>query len=100
MKTANVIQGWKNHLFPAEKLKEAINELSNRRMEICNECPFISTKHKTMRPDVHCTKCGCTLAAKTKVFAEQCPINNWMPEELKQYTDNVTENQTPQDSSS
>jgi hypothetical protein len=38
---------------------------------------LISTKHKTIRPDVHCTDCGCTLAAKTKCLSCQCPLEKW-----------------------
>lgn len=79
MKLSNIYEGWKNNLFPPEHLKEAIEEMHKERMEICNACPYISTKHKTMRPDVHCTQCGCTLAAKTKVFSEQCPLGKWLP---------------------
>ncbi len=79
MKLGNIYEGWRNNLFPPEALKEAITEMSDERMKVCEECPFISTKHKTMRPDVHCTQCGCTLAAKTKVFAEQCPLSKWGP---------------------
>ncbi len=30
-----------------------------------------------MRPDAHCTKCGCTLSAKTKCLSCACPLNKW-----------------------
>jgi hypothetical protein len=34
--------------------------------------------HKTpLRPDAHCTHCGCTLSAKTKCLSCSCPINMW-----------------------
>ena len=32
-----------------------------------------------MRPDVHCTNCGCTLSAKTACLSCNCPINLWGP---------------------
>jgi hypothetical protein len=40
------------------------------RMDICNVCPF-----KTA--DGRCAKCGCVLAAKTRVKKSSCPINRW-----------------------
>jgi len=30
-----------------------------------------------MRPDNHCTDCGCTLAAKTKCLSCECPKGKW-----------------------
>lgn len=98
MKLADIYEGWKNNLFPPEKLKEAITEMSEQRMEICNACPHISTKHNTpLRPDVHCIKCGCTLAAKTKVFSTHCPINKWkavLTAAQQQEINGTTESQT------
>lgn len=40
------------------------------RMSICNTCPFKSD-------DGRCGKCGCVLAAKTRVKKSSCPINRW-----------------------
>lgn len=40
------------------------------RMEICNSCPFKSD-------DGRCGKCGCVLAAKTRVKKSSCPIGRW-----------------------
>ena len=73
-----IYHGWKNNLFPAEEEKEIINEASSERRKICEECEFISTKHFTIRPDVHCTQCGCTLAAKTKSLESECPLKKWV----------------------
>lgn len=61
-------------------------------MEICNDCPFHSKHHNTpLRPDAHCTHCGCTLSAKTKCLSCACPIGKWeallteqQEEEIKQ----------------
>ncbi len=72
-----IIEGWRNKLIPPAELKEAINAAVEQRMAICNECPHISTKHFSIRPDVHCTKCGCTLSAKTACLSCQCPVNKW-----------------------
>jgi len=74
---SQIYEGWKNNLFPAADMKEHIKEFGNERMAICEECEFISTKHETIRPDVHCTNCGCTLSAKTKCLSCACPLNKW-----------------------
>lgn len=72
------LEGWKNNLLPAEDEKKLIEMLYEERMKVCNECAFISTKHKTLRPDVHCTKCSCTLAAKCRAFEAECPLKYWV----------------------
>ena len=72
-----IIEGWGNHLMPRKELELVIEQTSQERMEICNNCEHISTKHKTLRPDVHCTNCGCTLSAKTKCLSCNCPLNKW-----------------------
>jgi len=82
MKINQVIEGWKNHLLPEEKQKAFIEYVSNQRMTICNACEYVSTKHKTIRPDVHCIECGCTLSAKTKCLTCECPFKKWLPESL------------------
>lgn len=47
-------------------------------MEICEECPHHSKNHSSLRPDDHCTNCGCTLSAKTKCLSCECPIKKWL----------------------
>lgn len=69
-----IAEGWGNHFFSNDATVKVISE---ERMKICNDCEFISTKHKTIRPDVHCTKCSCTLAAKTKSLTSACPLGKW-----------------------
>ena len=77
MKLSQVVEGWKNHIFtPADK-KDFIKEVSKERKRICSECEWHSKNHKTMRPDAHCTNCGCTLAAKTKCLSCACPLGKW-----------------------
>lgn len=66
-----IAEGWAN------KVLKRAQELSEERMKICNECEHISTKHNTVRFDVHCTKCGCTLDAKTRSETSECPIGLW-----------------------
>jgi len=67
-------EGWSNHLFPPEHLKKIINIVSRRRRMICNECEFNSRNHSSIRFDIHCTECGCTLSAKTKCLSCFCPL--------------------------
>ena len=74
---SQIYEGWKNNLFPTKALRTYIKDVSNERMSICEDCALISTKHKTVRPDVHCTDCGCTLAAKTKCLSCECPLKKW-----------------------
>jgi len=74
-----VLEGWRNNLIPPSNIKELIKQVGEERMAICEKCPHHSKNHKTVRPDAHCTNCGCTLAAKTKCLSCQCPIKKWMP---------------------
>lgn len=78
MKIAQIYEGWKNNLFPAASAKPLIEALAKERLAICEACPYISSKHKTIRPDVHCTKCGCTLAAKVRCLSCDCPDSKWL----------------------
>ena len=66
-----IAEGWGNYILNKEE------SLSKLRMEICHTCEHISTKHKTNRPDIHCTECGCTLQAKTRSPESECPIGLW-----------------------
>lgn len=82
-KLGEIAEGWINNLTPANLLDERIKTIANTRMEICNNCEYISTRHKTLRPDVHCTDCGCPLAAKTKSLQSECPKGFWGSEKLE-----------------
>jgi len=80
MRISQIIEGWKNNLFPAEEEKEVINMVSEQRTNICLSCKEHSSNkknYKTIRLDAHCTNCGCTLAAKTKCLSCNCPLNKW-----------------------
>ena len=69
-----IYEGWRNHLIPPDKLKELIKRISDERLAICKNCPHNSKYHKTLRPDKHCTICGCTLVAKAKCLSCDCPL--------------------------
>lgn len=77
-----VFEGWRNNILPPEEMKEAIASVSVERMEVCKGCSFYSENKKKegwaiLRLDIHCTKCGCTLSAKTKCMSCSCPIGFW-----------------------
>jgi len=70
-----VYEGWKNKLVPSEEMKVLIHDVSTERLALCAKCPFHSKYHRTpLRPDDHCTECGCNLAAKTACLSCGCPL--------------------------
>jgi hypothetical protein len=94
---SQIYEGWRNKLVPPKEMKKLIHEVSHERVTICNDCPFHSKNHKTpLRPDAHCTDCGCNLEAKTACLSCACPQRKWIevmgnPEEedqLKKDVDN------------
>lgn len=63
--------------------KRWIEEVSANRMYICNKCELFSenakkdNNYETLRPDPHCTNCGCNLDLKTRCMSCSCPIKKW-----------------------
>lgn len=57
-------------LFDPET-KIVSEEVSNSRFSICKECPFF------IRLTGQCKKCGCFMAAKTKLEEAECPEHKW-----------------------
>lgn len=53
------------------KTEFANNELATIRYELCKACPELIKLTK------QCKKCGCFMAAKTKLAAAVCPIGKW-----------------------
>lgn len=79
MNLEQIYEGWKNHLLPEERLRAYIEYVSEGRMDICNACDKHSKNHHTpLRPDNHCTDCGCVLSAKTKCLSCECPLKKWL----------------------
>jgi hypothetical protein len=75
---SQVYEGWRNKLVPPAKMKKLIHNVSEERLAICSVCPFHSKNHKTpLRPDNHCTDCGCNLEAKTSCLSCSCPQDEW-----------------------
>jgi hypothetical protein len=46
-------------------------EISSARMSLCNSCPELVKLTK------QCKKCGCFMAAKTKLEKAVCPLGKW-----------------------
>lgn len=65
----------KNGVTPLDLLnpmtKQASEELSHSRFEICKACPELVKLTK------QCKKCGCFMAVKTKLEGAICPLGKW-----------------------
>lgn len=72
-----IVEGWKNVVFK----KDDVEAVARLRMEICDACSYSSKNkpksEKTIRPDIHCTNCGCPLISKTRCMSCECPIGRW-----------------------
>jgi hypothetical protein len=75
-----IVEGWKNVLIKDED----IEKMAEEREKICNICIYQSenakalSNYKTIRPDVHCTKCGCPLEGKVRSPKTECPEKKWL----------------------
>jgi hypothetical protein len=49
----------------------ATEQIASERYSICKECPELIKLTK------QCKKCGCFMAAKTKLQKANCPIGKW-----------------------
>lgn len=79
MNFKQIYEGWRNKLVPPSELRETIQQVSAERLAICNTCVFHSKNHDTpLRPDAHCTDCGCNLEAKTACLSCDCPKRKWV----------------------
>jgi hypothetical protein len=65
----------KNGVTPLDLLKINSQKISKEEAEarytLCVTCPFFQKITKT------CLKCGCFMAAKTKLDSAKCPIGKW-----------------------
>jgi hypothetical protein len=46
-------------------------EVANRRLKICNSCPYL------LRRTRNCRKCACFVDAKTKYADQRCKLGKW-----------------------
>lgn len=61
-------------MFGVDYVRELVRkrkEVSEKRLEICNECPFY---HKEVDS---CLKCSCYMKLKTIIPNAECPIGKW-----------------------
>ena len=80
MNFSQIYEGWKNKLIPEKEMVNIIQSTSEQRMAVCNACEFHSDNrigYKSLRPDAHCTDCGCTLSAKVACLSCGCPLDKW-----------------------
>lgn len=79
MKFSEIYEGYKNLLIPSSEMKGTIKQVSEERLNICNNCPHHSKHHSTpLRFDAHCVQCGCNLDAKSSCLSCSCPENKWV----------------------
>lgn len=52
-------------------LAQKRKEVSEKRLEVCNECPFY---HKEID---RCMKCSCFMKYKTLIPGADCPMGKW-----------------------
>jgi hypothetical protein len=57
--------------FLDPNVERATEEESEKRFNICLECPEIINTTK------QCKQCGCFMRAKTKLKNATCPLNKW-----------------------
>ena len=77
-----IIEGFRNLIDPPVDQQEEIEAVAKARISICRSCPYNSRIAETglavrLRPDEHCTDCGCNLAAKTRCITCSCPQKKW-----------------------
>jgi len=74
-----ILEGWRNDLFPPEEIKEKIRLTQEQRLEICKSCPLNSTPNK-IRTISYCKDCGCPLKKKSACLHCECPQKKWLAE--------------------
>lgn len=80
-----LFEGIKNSIFPTKEIKEQIEQTAKDRISICEGCEFYSPnaekngyKSPVIRPDIHCTNCGCNLHWKIRCLSCACPLSKWI----------------------
>jgi len=100
-----ILNGYRNHLFPPSDLKEKIQEVVNHRKSICNNCKLNTNnicnpsiydeaiqdfdyQGELRKKGIKYSGCGCPLTIKQKSFHSKCPLGKWLdeltPEENKE----------------
>ena len=76
MEWSKIYEGWRNKLIPPQHLKQKIEETAILRTDVCRSCDYnsLNTEHSPLRPDEHCTECGCTISAKVRCLSCRCDL--------------------------
>lgn len=81
--------------------KKWIKDLAAYRMDVyCAPCEFNSRNAKqisgysSIRPDDHCTRCGCNLEWKTHQLSSSCPAGKWKAEVTAEEAARITQQLT------
>ncbi len=75
-----IMEGAWNSIF----VKQTVEEIAKQRTAICRGCSLNSdyqkrfNNYKSLRPDFHCTDCGCDLHLKTRALSQHCPKGKWL----------------------
>jgi ribosomal protein L37E len=81
MSLSNIIDGWKNYIFPDEETEA----LAYNRAKICATCPhnkqgdvlvYLNDKLQEVQGS-YCDLCGCPLSAKLRSPNETCDEAKW-----------------------
>lgn len=71
-------QQWKQNLgetrpwdLVSPSAEWATDDIAEQRYSICQQCPELLKLTK------QCKKCGCFMAAKTKLLKAECPLGKW-----------------------
>jgi hypothetical protein len=54
-----------------KNIQKVETEIAAKRLEICRACPEL------IKLTEQCKKCGCFMAAKTKLPHAECPLQKW-----------------------
>ena len=90
MEWKQILEGWRNHLFPPSELKKLIRQTQEDRLNICLNCPFNSTKGR-INMFSKCNDCGCPLKQKTACLHCKCPQDKWLPIAEKEQSEAINE---------
>lgn len=91
---SEIVEGFRNDMFPPKKLKALIEQTAVERLSICLNCPFNSSCGKITRMS-RCKDCGCFLTKKAKCLSCSCPQGKWgavVTEEVETKIDKALEN--------
>lgn len=72
-KILQILEGWTNNLIK----KEEVEEYALPRLEICSECPEMSTYPEEVKMISYCKACNCQIQSKVRSSQAECPLSKW-----------------------